>query len=431
MGESCRCRPAAHACLYPSVSVARLLINEVDCFAHVQALGLLPSDAILLKSHGRVLHLHVHAYNMRAEAMNSQEVIDRLLRKKKADRVGVNDAPWGDTLKKWVSEGYPVNEKGEPVDPVDHLGFDLAHVGGWFDVVPLRGFSEVEAETDEWVIKRNGAGAALKWWKNKSGTPEHVDFRMTSRAVWEREYRPHLLQLDRERIDFKGAAESLKKRREQGLWTFFGNLFLWENMRQSMGDVCMYESLITDPDWIHDHNRVFTDFFITHMKALIEEVGKPDGVWIYEDLGYRNGLACSPRVLEELIFPYYKELVDFCHSYDLPIVLHTCGGITDAVPLIVQAGFDGLNPMEVKAGCDTLKFAEQYGDRLTFFGGLDKRILESGDRDRIRHAVIRMVEGMKARDAYYVFGSDHSLSTNVRYQDYLYALQVYREHMAY
>jgi len=361
----------------------------------------------------------------------SREVIDGLMRGGGAERMGVMDYPWPDTLTKWTKEGYPTKEDGQPVNPVDHFGFDMCGVNSWFDVMPLRGVSELVEETDAWTIKRNGAGAALKYWKHKSGTPEHIDFRMTSRAIWERDYRPHLLDLDRERVDVKGAAEALAARREQGLWTHYGHLFIWENMRQSMGDVCMYESLLLDPDWIHDYNRVYTDFFKTYFRVLIEEAGKPDGIWVYEDLGYRNGLICSPEVLERLIFPYYRELVEFFHGYDLPVVFHSCGGIEQALPLIVEAGFDGLNPMEVKSGCDALRFAERYADKLAFIGGLDARILESGDRERIRREVVALIDGMKARGARYVFASDHSLSTNVAYADFLYALDVYREHMAY
>jgi uroporphyrinogen decarboxylase len=358
-------------------------------------------------------------------------VIDSLLRGREAERVGLFDSPWHDTLARWVKEGYPTTDDDEPVNPVDHFGFDMVGVGSWFDVLPLRGVSELVEETEEWSVRRNGAGAALKYWKHKSGTPEHIDFRMTSREAWERDYRPHLLELDRERLDIKGAAEALAQRREQGLWTFYGHLFIWENMRQSMGDICMYESLVLDPDWIHDYNRVYTDFFKTHYRALIEEAGKPDGVWVYEDLGYRNGLFCSPQVLEELIFPYYAELNEFLHSYDLPVVLHTCGATEPALPLIVEAGFDALNPMERKAGNDPLRYAEQYGDKLAFIGGLDARVFESGDRELIRREVAALIEGMKERGARFVFASDHSLSTNIAYADYAYAVDVYREHMAY
>jgi len=136
-------------------------------------------------------------------------------------------------------------------------------------------------------------------------------------------------------------------------------------------------------------------------------------------------------VLAEVIFPYYAELVAFFHSYDLPVVLHTCGYTEPAIPLILDAGFDALNPMEVKAGNDPLKFADQYGDRLAFVGGLDARVLESGDRGLIRREVTNLIEGMKQRGASYVYASDHSISTNVDYEDFKFAIEVYKEHMMY
>jgi len=362
---------------------------------------------------------------------DSRQVVDSLLRKKPAARVGLHDSPWDDTLRLWVKEGYPTDSAGKPVDPAERFGYDIIGCGGWFDVLPIRGQSDVVEETDEWKIVRNGAGALLKWWKNKSGTPEYVAFTMTSREIWEKEYRGHLLAVDRERVDIKGNRERLAKAREEGYWTYYGDLFVWENMRRSMGDVTLYQSLLLDPGWIHDYNRVHTDFYKAHYKLLFDEGGVPDGIWMYEDLGYRNGLFCSPKILEELIFPYYKEMVDFFHSYDLPVVLHSCGRTTEALDLIVAAGFDALNPMEVKAGNDIFAFAEKYGDRLAFVGGLDARILESGDRDTIRRGVVEFVEGLKSRGARFLFASDHSLSTNVGYADYKYALDVYRQYMRY
>jgi len=136
-------------------------------------------------------------------------------------------------------------------------------------------------------------------------------------------------------------------------------------------------------------------------------------------------------VLGELIFPYFAEMVDFFHSHGLPVVLHSCGGVREALPLIVDAGFDGLHPMEVKAGCDVLEFARAYGDRLAFIGGMDARILESGDRAAIRDEIVRITAGIRTIGARYVFASDHSLSTNVAYDDYRFALEIFRENMLY
>jgi len=389
--------------------------------------------------------------------LTSCEVVDGLLRNQVVERVAVMDSPWADTIAAWVRQGYPtrkvykeagesrwrpedgrweeLSEPGEHVEPVpawEVFGYALVGCGGRFDLMPWRGYSEVIEETDEWDIKRNGAGASLKYWKHKSGTPEHIAFLMTSREVWERDYRPHLLKLDPERLSVDDTRKRMDAAREAGRWTFVGGMFIWELMRQSMGDVTMYQSLLLDPAWLHDYNRVYTDFFKKHYTYLFQRIDLPNGVWVYEDLGYKNGLFASPKVLSELIFPYYKELVDFFHSYDLPVVLHTCGSTAAAMPLIVEAGFDAVNPMERKAlDNDPFVFAEKYGDKLAFVGGLDARVFESNDKALIKREVADYIEGMKARGARLVFASDHSISPNTQYDSYRYALDVYRQHMMY
>jgi uroporphyrinogen decarboxylase len=362
-----------------------------------------------------------------------------------------------DTIALWVQQGYPtrmeyrelgqqywrredgrwedVETPGEyevPVPPWEHFDYDMVGVGPWFDVMPIRDYSEVVSETDDWDIKRNGAGASLKYWKHKSGTPEHMDFRMTTREVWERDYRPYLLEWDPARVDLKESRRNFTPARKANKWAHFGHMFVWELMRQSMGDITMYESLLLDPAWIQDYNRVYTDFYKKYFTYMLEQVGMPDGVWLYEDLGYKNGLFASTKVLNELIFPYYKEMVDFFHGYNLPVVLHSCGSTAEAIPLIISAGFDALNPMERKAkGNDPFAFAEKYGDKLAFVGGLDARVFESNDKDLIRREVAAYIQGMKARGARLIFASDHSISTNTHYESYQYALQVYRENMLY
>jgi uroporphyrinogen decarboxylase len=390
--------------------------------------------------------------------MSSFDVIDNLIRGKNPERMGLVDYPWEDTLAAWVEQGYPTHkkykEKGwkrwrrsdgrwedaakageyeEPVPAWEHFGFDLAGAGLWFDILPIRDYEEMVEETDEWEIKRNGAGASLKYWKHKSGTPEHIDFRMTTREIWENDYRPYMIgDMDPQRFRIDESRESFNEVKDAQRWVHFGHMFVWENMRQSMGDVTLYESLLTDPAWIQDYNQVHTDFFQKAYTYMFNQVGVPNGIWIYEDLGYRNGLFASPRVLRELIFPYYKKMVDFFHERDLPVILHSCGSTAQALPLIIEAGFDALNPMERKAeNNDPFLFAEKYGDKLAFIGGFDARIFESNDKDLVRKEMIQYIRGMKERGARLVFASDHSLSTNVRYETYRYAVDVFRDHCAY
>jgi len=362
---------------------------------------------------------------------SSYDVIDDLMRGRPASRMGLRENIWGQTLTQWVEEGYPTDAEGKPVDPAMHFNHDWAGAGGGFDCWPIRGYREVVEEADEWHIIRNGSGAELKYWKHKAGTPEHIRFNMTSRCIWEEQYRQHLLSLDPERLNIEATRNALALRRKQKKWAMFGSMFVFEHMRQSLGDVCMYESFALDPEWIRDYCTVVTDFYITHYRATIEQAGRPDGVRICEDLGYKGSLFCSPHSLEELVFPCYKKLINFFHSFDIPVVLHSCGYVEDALPMILDAGFDALDPMERAAGCDPLRFAKLTEGKLVLVGGFDKRILESGDRDAIRKGVIEILNHMKRDKVPYIFSTDHSISTNVSYSDYQYMVDVYRENMYY
>ncbi|MCL2664895.1 MAG: hypothetical protein FWE82_04725 [Defluviitaleaceae bacterium] len=348
--------------------------------------------------------------------MNGKEIIDSLLKNKKAPRMGLYDSPWGETLGAWVKEGYP-EENGKPENPADHFFFDMECAGGWFDWAPKQGVHELLQETDEWVVTRNGAGAAFKNWKHKAGTPEHIDFHMSTREIWESDYREHVKPCE-SRIG-AGNKDALIAVRKKNIWAYYGGLGLWEYMRSSMGDLVMFEALAADQEWVLDFNKVYTDFYKGMYGLLFEKAGLPDGIWVCDDLGYKNGLYCSPAALEKLFAPFYKEIVDFFKSFGLPVVFHCCGGIEEAVPILIDCGFDAINPLERKAGCDPLRLAKKYGDRLAFIGGMDAVTLESGDRARMFREADALIDGMKDLGAAYIFASDHSLSPLVRYSDFM------------
>lgn len=362
-----------------------------------------------------------------------RQVIDALFRRIGAERVGLRDSPWRDTLTKWCTQGYPTTTDGKPVAPADHFVFDMVGVGGFPWKARLEADVIIE-ETDRWKIVRDGNGASFKWWKDKSGTPEHLDFAMANRRIWEEEYKPHVVGSARRRATpevVEGIARRVADVHAQGKWADLGFRGLWENMRGAFGDISLYENMLLDPGWIQDYGRAYTDLYREELEIAVTEAGKPDGVWFFDDLGYRGTTFCAPELYGELIFPLYAELVDLVHSHGMVAVLHTCGYTESVLDLIVQTGFDGLHPMEVKAGNQPLRMAERYEDQLVFVGGLDARVLESHDADLIRRAVTGYIEGMKARGARLVFGSDHSLSTNVHYDDFRLALAVYRECQAY
>jgi len=359
--------------------------------------------------------------------MTSREIMAALLRREIPERMGIYEHFWGETIPAWREQGFP-----EDADPAAFFDYDLRSAdGSWFNTNLVVDFEEeVIEETDKWRVRKDGRLATLKFWKNKSGTPEHIAFEITSPEKW-RPYREQLLTLDTRRMDISALREGLQQARAADKFSVYSNLFIFEIMRATLGDLCMLESLLLEPEWIRDFCSVYTRHYIIHYDHMFSEAGKPDGMFIYEDMGFRNGLFCSPATLADLIVPFYKELVGFFHDHGLPVILHTCGDVRQAVPLIIEAGFDCLQPMEAKAGNNVIEFAQQYGNAISYMGNIDVTVLNKNDPQLTREEVEHKVRAMRELRIPYIFHSDHSVPPDITFQTYKCAVDLFRENWRY
>jgi len=366
--------------------------------------------------------------------MTSKENTKRILEHNSPERVGSYEHYWAETLPEWVKQGYPTikDESGNevPADPYKLFGMDMISAGEWVKVAPKL-TEELIEETDEWKITRNGAGAIMRQWKEKSSTPEHINFEMNSKEIWEEVYKPYMLGLNPDRINLENIKSAVEYSKSLDKFTLYSNVFVFECLRSFIGDVCMCESMLLEPEWIEDINETLYNLYVTHYDYLFNKLGKPDAMWIYEDMGYNKGMLCSPNSMRKLIYPYHKKLLSWFKEKGLKTMLHSCGNITEGIPDFIDSGFVCLNPMEVKAGCDLVKFAKQYKDKLAFCGGMDIRIMETNDKDIIKKEMDRLFNEIKGMGAMWLFGSDHSIPPRVTYDTYRFVIDTYKENMYY
>ncbi len=357
--------------------------------------------------------------------MTKREIIATLLKKQLPERMGLHEHFWPHIIENsWKDQGI-----AEGTDFGTRFDLDIRNVS-WFSMpAPRPELRQTVEETDEWVATRDGWGATMKNWKHKAGTPEHLAFMISSRDIWAREFRDAVLALD-----FRKIADLPALRRDYAAamagteFVTYSSLFIFEELRRILGDVTMLESLLLDPDWIHDFNSVMTRKYIEWYEFLFAEVGKPDGVHIYEDLGYTNGPFASPACHRELVLPYHKQLFRLFKDHGLPIILHTCGEFRPHLDSIVESGADCIQAMEAKTGMNVVEMAKAYKSKLCFMGNIDIRVLESGNRKLIREECLGKLNGMKALKAPYIYMSDHSISPSVKVADYEYMIQLFREH---
>jgi uroporphyrinogen decarboxylase len=137
-----------------------------------------------------------------------------------------------------------------------------------------------------------------------------------------------------------------------------------------------------------------------------------DCCWVFDDLGFADGPFFSPENYRKYVMPSHEAITKPFRKKGLPALLHTDGNVNLLIPDFLDAGFTGLHPLEVNAGMDIIELKEKYGDKLAFFGNIDKRILHTNDLARIEKEVIPKVK-VAMEGGGYVLASDHSISPQV------------------
>ncbi|MGE5223192.1 MAG: uroporphyrinogen decarboxylase family protein, partial [Omnitrophica WOR_2 bacterium] len=94
------------------------------------------------------------------------------------------------------------------------------------------------------------------------------------------------------------------------------------------------------------------------------------GIWIYDDMAYNKGPMFSPASFEKVFLPAYRRMIRAYKEAGAKYVfLHSDGDIRPLLDMLVDAGIDGINPMERRAHMDAAALRKRY-PRLILTGGM-------------------------------------------------------------
>lgn len=346
--------------------------------------------------------------------MTGKERMQRILKHQPVDRIGLFEHFWNDTYKTWYEQGHvPGGQSFE-----DHFQFDMQECWAFNLVADLDFKQQVVAEDEDTITFLDGNGAILRRHKFHDTTPEHVDFTVKEREDWER-IKPLLLNPDPRRINFEGYRKVKKAAADAG------RFFVWSgvNVFECIHPVCGHENMLVgmalDPDWVRDMAETYAKLTVELQKILFEQEGYPDGIWYYEDMGYKGSPFMSPQMYREIIKPSHIYTINYAKEHNLPVIMHSCGFVEPLLPDMIDAGIDCLQVIEIKAGMDLLKLHKLYGDRISFMGGIDVRTLYTNDRQVVLEELEKKIPLVK-QGYNYVLHSDHSIPKTVDYEVYRY-----------
>lgn len=180
------------------------------------------------------------------------------------------------------------------------------------------------------------------------------------------------------------------------------------------------------------------DAAVEHNTAVAAEILKAGGdlvdvVAFSEDLGFQNGLIVSPELYRELFKPRHKKYFDMVKKHTSAFIhLHSCGSIYKLLPDLIELGVDALNPVQVAArDMDSAKLAAEFGDKLSFWGGIDTQfVLPKGTVDDVKAEVRRRISDL-APGGGYIVGAVHNIQPDVPVENILAMYEAAREYGQY
>jgi uroporphyrinogen decarboxylase len=361
--------------------------------------------------------------------LTKKERFARIVKHQPVDRIGLFEVYWRQTAKRWSDEGH----FDDPESISDHFGLDVRRTGNeitpiyWtlINLVADLDFGEQIVEENETTkLVRNGNGALLRWQKTRASAGEHVDFLVKDCKGWKEHIRSRLVDknsyLRRLNLENYRKTRDACAQKEAFLTTAVVGAF--DAMNSLCGHEIVLSGMAMDPDWIRDMCDVYATITIDLLEIAYEKVGLPDGIWVWDDLGFKHRPFMSPSMYREIVFPAHHRLFQFAHSKGLPVVLHCDGLIESLIPNLIDAGIDCLQPLEVKAGMDLLKIKKRFGDRIALIGGMDVRTLLTNDLEVVRRELEAKVPGVMEGGGY-VLQVDHSAPDQINYETYRYFVE--------
>ncbi len=339
--------------------------------------------------------------------LTERERILRTYKHREVDRIPMVDSAWAGTQKRWYKEGLPAGVPWER-----YFGFDRPAV-----IKPdnsPRFEHKILEENERYKIETTPWGTTQKVFNQLDSTPEALDFYYKTPEKWE-EAKKAMLTYHDDRIPWKLLERDYSKWKADGRFT---QLVVWFGFdvahTRLTGTENMLISMYDEPEWVTDIFDTYLNTSLDLCQKILDAGYEFDGIFWYDDMGYKGSPFFSPSAYRELLKPFHKKAVDWAHERGMVAELHSCGFIEPLLPDILETGVDMLNPLEVKAGMDPFKLKKEYGDKLAFHGGINAQLWDN--IELVKAEMERIIPAMKEGGGY-IFASDHSIPNSVSFEN--------------
>ena len=332
---------------------------------------------------------------------------------------------WEDTLRAWHEQGLP---REIDSDPKADLYFGFAPSAGvpvHQGLLPAFEYQVLERRGDQLLIRDVNGATCLIHASGQSSIPHFLDFALKGRPEWERDFKPRLDPDDPRRFPDPAWWDQLEQQwetRDFPVGIGIGSLYGW--MRDWMGFERAAMMTYDDPALVEEIMEQITRIVINTIEWAAPQV-QLDYAAGWEDMCFNAGPMISPAAFARLMVPRYRRISDALRAHGCDIIYTDCdGNINALVPLWLEAGINGMFPVEVAGGSDPLVLRDKYGKDILLIGGVNKRALARG-KEAIQQEIARIAPIVEQGG--WIPHVDHRVPPDVTFEDYLYYLRLKRD----
>lgn len=156
------------------------------------------------------------------------------------------------------------------------------------------------------------------------------------------------------------------------------------------------------------------DALVTFDLGIIEEAVKYDidGILFGDDWGQQNGLLFGARLWRRFIKPRLAVLYGAVKRAGKAVMIHCCGKVQELFPELIELGLDVFNPFQPEV-MDPIEIKRQFGDRLSFFGGMSiQKVLPFGTPQEVRDEARRLMDHV-GRGGGFILAPSHDMPGDI------------------
>jgi len=200
-------------------------------------------------------------------------------------------------------------------------------------------------------------------------------------------------------FDYSGLRIELEEWSDFSIMATGASVFQHATFIRGMDSLMM--DMMTDPEMANFILDKVFNFYHEYYRRMFVEAGDLIDVFaLADDLGMQNTLLISPEQFDEFVAPRLKSMADLAHSFNIKLLLHTCGNIEALIPRLIGLGVDILDPIQPES-MDPLAIKRNYGNKICLRGGISvQNIVSCGTVEEVRAETKRIVEALMPGGGY-------------------------------